>query len=222
MKLYLSLSTLNVFGVLDFAKSYLRDIEQFIESQIKKNEDLSRTLNPFEQVQKNIFDEEFDKDAEVYYKIELIKNYPNLFRSSLFVSLFSYLESILMKECKQNQFLLQDEFPNKGSTLDKIKGYLSENLHSNYNFSTSREWNEIKKYQLVRHCLAHADGNLKLLKDDKEIKNLSKFIAENNEIITLVENDESVEIFIKEGFCESFIELIGTFLVDLIDVGRGG
>lgn len=222
MNKYLHLSDPEIFDALDFAATYLGDIEEFIKLQIAKYEDIVESHSHGEWIHADMVHAEPPIEGiEAYLKLEVVEKYPNLLSSSLFISLFSFFESTLMEECRQNQAANGDTFSNeKDATLDKIKKYISVNLHSNYQLYGSKEWGEIKQYQIVRHRLAHADGNLIQLRKEEHRKSIEGLVKKNPYHISLLNFGEHVEILIRNGFCESFIVLVEKFIKDLNNAGR--
>jgi hypothetical protein len=155
-------------------------------------------------------DDFFDLD-ESFNSFE-VDEFINLMRSSFFISLYSYLEAQLNKECQLSQqdntqikILLNDIH---GSGIDRAKTYLVKVLDTSFPFDKDLAWKEIQLFGKLRNCIVHADGKVK-------DSNLEKYIENHPDLhCEMIFGDDIVVL--DEGFCEKAIAVISAFLHSLL------
>ena len=180
------------------------EIEHQIEFFTNYFETLQASLNNIE-ASNDSFDDESFNSLEV-------DELTNLMRSSFFVSIYSYLEAKLNKECRDSQ---QDD-PQIKISLDDIRGhgihraktYLVKILDTSFPFYDDTIWEQIQWFNKIRNCIVHNEGKVK-----------------GNDLIKYIENQPNLHykkffgddyVILDEGFCENAIAVIGTFLKSLL------
>lgn len=197
-------------GKLEEIKEYYEELERKFERDKKRvSERYSK------EVEDNKLTEEMENEIGEYFgeehaRIEdiFIKN----LRYSVIVTIYSFLETTLNDLCRylhhsKNLSLTLDEV--KGDGIERAKLYLQKVCLINFP-EKSHEWQEIQKFNLIRNCIVHAEGNVEEVASPTKIKRIIK----NTKGLSL---DRSIERFVRiEGdyilsiiFCiEKFIEIV--------------
>lgn len=177
---------------LELLRDYLVTLEGFLSSSYAKAESVP-------------FDDSFSKQ-EVYEFIGLLL-------SSFFVSLFSYLETKMVNECRRSQQEDSkirksiDKLPGNNN-IHKAKKYLVEELDTSFPFDTDPHWKEIYWYNQIRNCIVHKEGKV----FDKELK---KYIASRSDI-SLEKAFGNDYLILSNSFCEKALSTISSFLTNLL------
>lgn len=180
------------------------EIEHQIEFFTNYYETLQVSLNEIKG-QNDFFDDESFSDIEV-------DEFTNLMRSSFFVSIFSYLEAQLNKECRDSQnedtqikISLDDIH---GAGINRAKTYLIKVLDTSFPFDDDSIWEQIQWFNKIRNCIVHNEGKVKE-------KDMIKYI-ENQPNLHCEMFFGSNYMILDDGFCENAITVIGTFLKSLL------
>lgn len=123
-----------------------------------------RTVNDFKQLEKDdqeLYTEYFRQlglDGAISNNMGFIKSnetfIPEIFWSSVFVSVFSHFEFYLKDSCILIANISNGHFnQNKDSIIDASKNFLSQ--MECYDFSKSRDWSAIKDFQKIRNVIVH-------------------------------------------------------------------
>ncbi|MED3821394.1 hypothetical protein ABE112_29030 [Priestia aryabhattai] len=134
--------------------------------------------------------------------------FPNILRSSLLISIYSFLENQLTRLCKELQVKMKLKVKYSsisGKGIEKAKVYLSDVVQLNFP-SGSQEWQKINDYQNIRNCFAHSEGIVKD-EDKKLIRSIEKLDNVN------VQGDVVIgkSIILSKDFISNFIETIKAF-----------
>jgi len=151
-------------------------------------------------------------DSETWDLNELFKEYfPSLHRRSALLTLWGFVEHELNHLCwlyqKEKSFQLSSH-DLSGRGIVRSSNYL-EKVVELKGLGISPEWDQLKKLQLIRNCIAHNDG--KLSDRDGKVK---------NELVTAIKKvgfaSGEREIVLEEGFlsraadiCEAYFSLVG-------------
>lgn len=133
---------------------------------------------------------------------EIVKyrdDFPNLLRSSLLITIYSFLEKNLLTLCGPGVHF-------RNNILEEAKDYLI-NLGIDFPV-TSESWIFIKKVKLIRNCIVHYGGDISSIVRDKQRRDTEEVIEELNNIMV----DHLGVIQIEEGFCNEFIIHTGNLL----------
>ncbi len=148
--------------------------------------------------------------SEENFKIEEI--FLQNFRYSIVVAIYSMLETTLSSLChylhRSKKLLLKlDEL--KGDGIERSKLYLQKICLIHFP-EDSHEWKEIQKFNSIRNCIVHTEGNVEEVKNPQKLKNIIK----NTRGISL---DRSIERFIriKSSYILSIIACIEKFIEDI-------
>jgi hypothetical protein len=203
-------------------RAYLMTMERFLEDeaqQLNKEIEELQVNNDTESLDIRPSPEEddetgFDVGFIVFHledRLTTIDEFTNMLRSSFFVSLYSYLESRLVNECRArtNEHTLITFSDLAGqSDLDKTKMYFAKVLRT-YFPSDTPEWQKIQNYRRVRNCIVHRRNRL----DDKRDAELYRYIRENKDCNLRIVGEE---VFLDAQFCNEAYETIETFLMRLL------
>jgi hypothetical protein len=140
-------------------------------------------------------------------KYRYLIEFPSILRTSVFLSLYSFLENQLVLLCKQIQSrkrITLSVNDLNGSGIEKASKYLKKVAGIDFP-DNAKEWTYIKHCNQLRNCLVHNGGivneeNKKLL---KAIETIPSVKAKNN----LLEKGLQLE----KEFCLGFIKNIESF-----------
>jgi hypothetical protein len=141
-----------------------------------------------------------------YYRLGALEQFGDILRISFFVSLYSFLESELLRRCKSEigslpkipkgqppKSYVERAIIGIGCTVDK----------------TSNEWKEINEsYRYLRNCLVHNAG---VLSECARQKDLEEYIADTASI-SLSQNT----IVLSREFCVDAFATIEKFLLSVL------
>lgn len=176
-------------------REYADQIEGSFVQSLKPIADLA------EQAEKEKDDYLLDAVAEDYHNYS--NEFPLLLRSSLLVSLFSFLENRLMALCKEyEEDLKLEDIAHRG--LTKVHVFLKKVAKVDFPDDT-KEWHFIRQVNLIRNCIVHNGGNVEGSTNERKIRNA---IAN----IDHVSIDELGNIILEREFCIKFIKVIASFL----------
>jgi len=191
---------------------YIKFMEEFLEEEEKKEHKnfqgaLSK-LNP-------------DSSEFLDFSPAKALEFAGMLRNSFFVSLYSFFENKLISQCrlrKTDSILLDFDDIRGLDVIERVKKYFTKVLRTNFPSST-REWETIQNYRIIRNCIVHAQGKMYELKEKKDREKLQRFVNKNRNI-SLVRSEEDLigffkkdgEIYIHRGFCEEACNTIEIFL----------
>jgi len=142
---------------------------------------------------------------------QLSVDFPNMLWSSLFFTTFATFEAVLDSLSYYHHMYKKINIgPNdlKDSGIKRSKKYLIKLADLKYP-KDSQPWDEIEKLVDIRHCLMHANGNVKIYKNSKKIFSIiNKYSKSKIEII-----DDF--IVLKKEFVMLFTNLCHKFLIGL-------
>ncbi len=117
---------------------------------------------------------------------EQVKGFTNLLRQSFLISLYTFMELWLMRECHLDSKRKdggKSYNSTKGKGIEKAKKYFSSIMESDYPFGSSQDWLWITNFQLLRDCIIHRQGSLTGFSDFEVDPTLAKFILDKNLLI---------------------------------------
>ncbi|WP_281659446.1 hypothetical protein [Halobacillus sp. Cin3] len=135
--------------------------------------------------------------------------FPSILRSSLLISIYSFLENQLIRLCKELQesrdlSIKVNNINNKG--IEKAKIYLKNVVGIDFP-TNSKEWQDIKRYQYIRNNFAHSEGIL-----DSNDKNLLLAIATLDAVDIMGDDFLGKNIILYKSFIPTLIETVEGFL----------
>ena len=182
---------------------YIETMEEFLDAEHKRG---AETL---QEILSELDPDELRDVADTDYSVKGIDLFSVFVRNSTFVSLYSFLESKLIDECrsrKSNEILLDFSDIRAADDMERVKKYFAKVLRINFP-SNTREWETIQKYRIIRHCIVHAQSNISGLKDLNDRKKLEHYIGQKPNITLLGDY-----MCLGKGFCEEACKTIETFL----------
>ncbi|MCP2518911.1 hypothetical protein NLC26_03300 [Candidatus Aminicenantes bacterium AC-708-M15] len=193
---------------LNNLKEYVNTLEALLEKEV---EDFKEYINAqAEKMTKKEQEEFFDIYYDQYQQLK--KVFPNIMRSSFFVTIYTLLEYKLIFICNYYYLCKKLNLPDP-STLKKEKGifrarkYLKK--HVKVSFPDGHpSWRKIRFYNLLRNFIVHNFGRLN---DSKKAKKLETFIEKSSKLSL----DCSREIWIDKSFCFDVITTIENFFEEL-------
>jgi hypothetical protein len=209
-------------------KDYLETLEEFLRTEAQHLAQSLETLDlgyePLPEERDGARDEDdFEAKHERYYepsprqvedqlrdRLNVIDDFANLLRSSFFVSLYSFLESRLMKECQSRTGADVTLSLSDIRGLERIKKYFKK--VQIYFPSDTTQWQEIQNYKVLRNCIVHTRGRLS---DFGNAKQLEKYIRRKSGL-----HISGDEIFLNAAFCSEAFETVKGFFCLLISSGH--
>ena len=195
---------------------YLVIMEKSLDEQLQSAQDeLQFAKNSIRDIENTNAHKSELKD--LLFLSEKFKGFTNLMRQSFIVSLFSFLELWLMRDC-HNDSKRHDggEAYRKirESGIAKAKEYFSKVMKSTFSFGESDEWAWIQKLKLLRDCIVHRQGSLTGLSDFSVDKNLEVFVHSEDGLEKYGPGNN--EIFIKREFCSKSLDQVIKLMIELL------
>ena len=147
---------------------------------------------------------------------ELSEVFPAILRHSVFVTTYSFLESTVMRGCRQfarqkpGAIEIRDL---RGEGLEVARIYLKK-VHGVQFPDQSAEWHRLSYYRKIRNCLVHRDGQVGQEGPGKDIR---VFVAKNPDLAVI---DERNRLSLRREGCDDMISVTQRFLDLLIDEFR--
>jgi hypothetical protein len=200
---------------LNNLESLANDVEEFLHNKF-----METVVDREEDEEEDYYDREYEDDDEPFIRSVRSLSYfqgssyrytiefPNIMRTSLFLSCYAFLENHLLTMCKEIQRkkkleLAVDDLNHKG--IVKAQVYLKKVVGLNFP-DQSPEWNYIKKCNKIRNCIVH-NGSL-IDSNDKSLRNTIKSIHGIRIDNFFLEE----KIRLEKDFCFDFIKNMRTFL----------
>lgn len=133
--------------------------------------------------------------------------FPSILRTSLFLSIYSFLETQLILLCKQLQAKKRIDISVtdlKGNGIEMASKYLKKVIGISFP-DTSKEWVNVKHYNHLRNCIAHNGGIVN--RDKKELIKAIDAIP----YIRIEDNGYDESLRFEPLFCTEFINNIKAF-----------
>lgn len=184
---------------------YLESMTKFLEGESELHQE------SIQQFVDSAPDEIFDWSPVAYeqYRLEIITEFSSTLYYSYFVTLFSYLENKLVKECKRRQnekkILLAFSDIAGQNDVEKAKVYFKKVLQTPFP-SSSIEWEAIQKHKMVRNCIVHQRGIIDDLKQDDK---LQAYLKKKNLL-----NDNKITL--NQEYCKEVTDTIRKFLFQVL------
>ncbi|MCY7771226.1 hypothetical protein MOB66_07045 [Bacillus haynesii] len=150
------------------------------------------------------------------YTDPLHKELSKLFRYSILMIVHSFLEEKIIELCEEdtdeNEYKTKWESfkknkKNKGSTLEKSRRFIKEELKRNFP-DNNDAWTRIGSVNLIRNCLVHCGGYVYRHQNPRRVE---KAINKIDGIDIGAYN----RIVIQKDFCSNYLRTINEFLSDL-------
>ncbi|WP_338712533.1 hypothetical protein WAA16_08265 [Bacillus pumilus] len=190
---------------LDTLEDYADHVESTLVNELTK---IDKYIETFETEEEKEFHVDRIYDEIAAYRDE----FPEVMRTSLLISIFTYLEHELNNRCRS---INKDEFKkyqtgDKG--IERAKKFLKEN---SIDFPhQTKEWNFICDVREIRNCFAHSQGHINEMSDKSQIKIRTAIKSLGKDLIS--ETEATEEIQLHKNFNKKFIKNVKDFL-DILD-----
>lgn len=188
----LAYSKMHLFGIELFFnefKGYMTFMEKYIEKAGKEFE-VSYEVKDIEQYKTSdpeYYDHLVDSFSERWF--EITTYYPNHFRASFFVQIFSMIEYELKKICDHYHKAKRTDFPVsdlKGSSdLDKASLFLKKTCKIDFT-TLQDDWNKINLMRKIRNKIVHHQGKISKLDQDWNV--IKDYVNKNLDAIEFKED----------------------------------
>jgi hypothetical protein len=204
---------LNEFFKIDVPLSnfekFAKDIEEFL---CEKFLEAALEHENEEENEDNIFsdkDEKNDVPWSIFLEDRFLyaSEFPNILRTSLFISCYSFLENQLVMLCKEihkKRKLALSLSDLSGNGIEKAHKYLKKVAQLEFP-DQSKDWNFLRKCNLIRNCLVHNGGTI----PDNDTKLLSAVNSINSINVKYIPFEKKIEL--EKEFCFDLIESIRNF-----------
>lgn len=181
----------------EWNNKYLDVLEEYLQDYISES---------YNRAKEELGEEYISADEDLAYSID----FPNILRTSYFITCYSYLEQELVDECrlhKEKSFHI-DVNDLRGDGIERARNYL--NKITGFDLSKTKSWYEIKHIQSIRNCIVHGGGDLTKCKEEikKEIK---KYIKDRKGDIFLNNN----HIILSADYCRHVINTFSAFEIEV-------
>ncbi len=197
---------------------YLETISEFLKAETKKHlEDIddfkerikSGKIVPYDKPDEMPLEQQYEE--HINDLLNEIEEFENILLKSFFVTIYGFLESKLMQQCrkleKRNKDVTLSVSEIRGEGVQKAMTYLLKVQRIDFSLNNSSEWERIQNYNTLRNCIVHNEGRLDDgLKEGRD--RLEKFIKRKDSSLDL---DGSYIVFTQE-FCKNAWKTIEEFL----------
>jgi|SRR5699024_4451714 len=185
---------------------YVEDVEKRFNEKTKKVEEVI-DLYLKEEVDE-FWEREYEQEVESFVELQdRYKNdFPEIMRSSLLISVYSFFEQKLVSQCKPIKNGLSISDIRGGSVIDRAKKYLEKLMEVDFP-ANNEHWKFLREVSLIRNCIVHNGGFV------EQSSNRIRNIINDMENIHINEYDK---IIIEKGFVEEMIDHVDAFLFELI------
>jgi hypothetical protein len=192
--------------------SYLK-----ISKEMIKNKELEIQIKFDKWKKKESVNTEFPSAFDRYEK-EILEHsiFSELLYNSIYLVLYSKFETHLKEMCNDAKVNFNKNISVidlKGNNyIDQCKVYLSKVIGLDWS-ALNAEWSEIKRHNLIRNKIAHANN---IIKSESIDRNFKDYIFKTDGI-SYYPSNETISIESSE-FLEIFVDLIKNFLLKLHDL----
>jgi hypothetical protein len=191
-------------------RNYFNSVRDLFGSERKRMlEWMDRQTATLSEEEKNRF---YEWHGVEYSQLE--DSFPNIHRNSLFIAVYSELESNLA-------FICRAVAPEKGRVapvfqrvglLEQIKSYLQKGIGIKWPIAPQL-WDEIIKMRRIRNAIVHSGGWLD--ESNKADNKLVKYINEEKKSITLLKTHDAYRIQLSDSFIPEVLNAFERLLKEL-------
>ncbi|WPL43543.1 hypothetical protein [Priestia megaterium] len=188
-----------VSNELDQFRNYAEYIESSLRKEVKSYVDRAEGLLP--------------EEAEEFWEWHLdevspySQDFPKIMRNSLFVSIYTFLEDKIVELCVSDKDTLLELSDIKGQGIHQASIYLKKVLRIDFP-DNSKEWQYIKKANLIRNCIVHSSGDVSKSRNETKLRNAVQDMPS-------ISIDKMGYINLNDELCIDFIENVDLFLKQL-------
>lgn len=185
---------------LSFVKNEVKEFEEQVDNYVKENQ--------LEGEQKDQF---YDSKVDEHDMLESF--FPISLQYSVIVLACTLFESPITNICKMLDSSPEVSNETKwikcsGTVFEKAKNFLKQNFE--INIGTHPSWNNLSDYFKIRHCIAHANGEIGLMKNPTDIKRIIKKHSKDG-----LSESELQKISVNNDFIKTLVGNMTTFYNDL-------
>ena len=151
---------------------------------------------------------------------ERLKGFSNLLRQSFLISLYSFMELWLIRECyldSKRRDGGKSYISIKGRGIEKVKKYFSDIMQSSFPFvGSNQDWLWITNFKLLRDCIVHRQGSLTGFSDFKIDSNLNCFVQNESGLSLFGINNN--QVFVEYEFCQKALRTVHRFLLEILSL----
>jgi hypothetical protein len=186
-------------------ESYLVTMESFLEALAREAQNEETYLDD----EVSGLEDGSEESEFIGFRSLMVQEFNSVLRGSFFVSLYSFFETMLEKECRSRTSRIAGACfsgiqGQSGFFLEKVEAYLTT-LGVVFPSKTV-EWQEIKNYRRLRNCIVHNRARISENGDSR----LRKYVL-GKKSLRCVDD----EILLEKEFCTDACETIKTFLRQL-------
>lgn len=194
-------------------RDYLHVMEGFLEAEAEKHREQAVCLRRERYDRLRQESSQFDpteplpsEEAWAGNQEQMIEAiFASILRRSFFISLYAFLESRLVEECRYQEQWGKTKLPLTDVTsggIDKAKDCLKGQVDFG-----GREWQEIRKLQRLRNFVVHCGNSFENVKSACDERCLKEYVAQEQALSLRWKG-----IVFHEGFCENALDTIDRFL----------
>lgn len=196
--------------------AFLKTLDKGLETNKQK---VSKHIDAVEIMLRGVTNDDDRRKEFISLRVEAeqVKGFTNLLRQSFLVSLYSFMELWLMRECylsSQRNDSGKSYKATTGTGIKKAKQYFKGTMKSDYPFGSSKDWTWIRKFQLLRDCIIHRQGSLTGFSSFAVDSTLVKFIK-NEQGLSLFGTDNQ-QIFVEYDFCLKALQIVHRFMIEIL------
>ncbi len=202
----------------DELEEYLKITEEYLQ---KAEKDFDTHVE--EQVKKlssaDIPPKELDEIKEFYGEKhwDYAETFPRILRSSFFVSAYSLLEhkmALICKWLKKDKQMPISWSDLKGDSLDQFKLYCKlAGLELSY---SSKTWQEIQHYCMLRNCIVHNRGLIHGARQERELQAYANRENIIEDLFVGLSIRSQLQIVLTKEFCKDVTKTIWAFLNNVL------
>lgn len=193
---------------------YLQILERAFKNE---NKEIDLRKEEFYNNQIETISVQEQREILIKLKFELDQNneFANWMRQSFIVSIYSFMELWLIRDCHIMIEKSKKEIDNsKIRGLDGLKSIRVKTFHDQFDYETDSDWQWIKKLQYLRNYITHRNGSLTGYSNFSPDKTLTKFINDETDLSLFGVNND--QILIESEFCLKALRIIHNLMLKLL------
>lgn len=187
-----------VLSSISFLEGYLATLEDFLESESRKNSEMIEQLGDTSEEDIDYYGFLDDEGMRLSYE------YPRLLRYSFLVTCHSYLEERLHYFCdylrKEKELPLSVSDVKGANALERAKKYIKKLAKVEIQ---NDSWAEILNIGNIRRCIVHSEGRINTSNKKKD-RNIQNYIDNRSDI----SRDSDDTIILTKEYCQHVLDEI--------------
>lgn len=180
------------FNIIEKQLNLFTDYSNYIDSSLEK------------ELKKQTKKTSKGKVKDEYLKYE----FPNIMRSTLLISIYSFFEERLVLICKSyetEEGLMFDDIRGR-SVIDRAKKYIEKVIKMDFP-SNNEHWKHLREINLIRNCIVHNGG---IVSSESSLECIV------NEMNNISLNENNGKIMLEKGFIDDTIRHVDKFYRKLL------